>query len=80
MSHETLTSVFGWMTVLNFGVLIFGTLILTGMRQTMIRIHSSMLDLEEADLTRVYVNWMSNYKVLALVFCLTPYIALKLAA
>jgi len=80
MSYETLVAVFGWMTVLNFGLLILGTFVLTVMRQFVLGIHSRMLKLEEDDLNRAYVTWIANYKILVLVFCFTPYLALRLAA
>jgi hypothetical protein len=80
MTLETLTAVFGWMTVLNFGLLAISSLCLLAMRETIIKIHTRIMGMEEDDLNRAYLAWMSNHKLLTLVFCLVPYIALRFAA
>ena len=78
MTIETWTSFFGWMTVLNFGFLIATAIALTAFRPTVARIHHQITDLSEVDLNRAYFGYLSNYKVLALISSLVPYLALKL--
>ncbi|MEX0319942.1 MAG: DUF6868 family protein [Ruegeria sp.] len=79
MTHETLTAVFGWMTVLNLGLLIFSTLMVLVLQDWAVRIHGRMFQMEPADVRKAYFKYLANYKVLTLVFCLMPWLALKLA-
>ena len=79
-SLESLAAFFGWCTVLNYGLLIFMTLIVTAMRGTMISMHSRLFGVSEADLPRCYFKVLAHYQSLTLVFSLAPYVALKLMA
>ncbi len=78
MDIVSLTALFGWMTVLNFALLIISTLMLTLFRTPIIRIHSRLSGLEETALKPVYLYFLGFYKVLIIVFNLVPYLALKL--
>lgn len=78
MDIASLTSLFGWMTVINFALLIFSTLMLTMFRTSVIRIHTRVTGLEENALKRVYLYFLGFYKVLIILFNLVPYLALKL--
>lgn len=77
MTLDTLTTLFGWMTVINIGLLIFSTLMLTLCRQSVIRIHNSLTGLEAETLMPAYLYFLALYKVLIIVFNLAPYLALK---
>ena len=79
-SLESLAAFFGWCTVLNYGLLIFMTLIVTAMRGTMISMHSRFFGVSEADLPRCYFKVLAHYQSLILVFSFAPYVALKLMA
>ena len=79
MSQEMLTAVFGWMTVLNFAVLIVMTLALTLVQDSIAAIHARMFQMERAEVKKAYFRYLANYKLLTLIFCLMPWIALKLA-
>jgi hypothetical protein len=48
------------------------------MRGPIVRIHSRMLGLNEEALLGVYVTYLSQFKILVLVFNLSPYVALKI--
>lgn len=78
MSLENLTAFFGWMAALNIGYLIIATLALTIAKKWMLGIHSRLFQIEERDLLTAYFNWLANYKIVALVFSIVPYIALRL--
>ena len=80
MTLETLTAVFGWMTVLNFGFLALATILLLALRDWATRLHARLFALDEATVRDAYFSFLSRYKVLALVFSLMPYLALRLAA
>ncbi|MBD3633472.1 MAG: hypothetical protein HUJ23_01010 [Methylophaga sp.] len=78
MDIASLTALFGWMTVINFALLIFSTLMLTVFRTSVIRIHTRVTGLEENALKPVYLYFLGFYKVLIILFNLVPYLALKL--
>jgi hypothetical protein len=77
MDLETLTGLFGWSTILGFGLLAFMTAAMTGLRSVMVGIHQKMFRLDEADLDRAYFRYLAQFKVLVIVFGLLPYLALK---
>ncbi|MBE1285615.1 MAG: hypothetical protein GJ676_20050 [Rhodobacteraceae bacterium] len=78
MTIETLTTVFGWMTVLNFAMLAFMTVMVLALRDWATGLHARMFDMEPAAVHRSYFNYLALYKALTLIFCLMPYLALKL--
>jgi len=78
MEIASITALFGWMTVINFGLLIISTLMLTVFRNQIIRIHNRVTGLDAATLRPAYLYFLAFYKVLIIVFNLTPYLALKL--
>ncbi|WP_299984361.1 DUF6868 family protein [uncultured Ruegeria sp.] len=79
MTQEFLTTVFGWMTVLNIAVLLFSTIMVLALQDWIADVHGRMFQLEQADIKRAYFRYLANYKMLALIFCLIPWLALKLA-
>lgn len=78
MSVETFTTFFGWMAVINIGYLTLATLVMLGMRTRMAGVHQRMFGISEQELKLAYFNWIANYKIVALVFSVVPYIALRL--
>lgn len=79
MSQEFLTIVFGWMTVLNFALLVLSTLLIVTLQDWAAGIHARMFQMEPGDAKRAYFRYLANYKILTIVFCLMPWLALKLA-
>lgn len=79
MTITALTPFFGWMTILNFAFLIAATIALTGFRPAIAKIHNRLTGLDEKDLNRAYFGYLANYKIMAIVTSLVPYLALKLA-
>lgn len=79
MTQDFLTTVFGWMTVLNFAVLLVTTLMIVTLRDWIAGIHSRMFQMERAEVNRAYFRYLANYKILTIIFCLMPWLALKLA-
>jgi hypothetical protein len=78
ITQASLTSLFGWMTVINFALLIFSTLMLTVMRRWVIVIHNKVTGLSADSLKPAYLYFLAFYKILIIVFNLVPYLALKL--
>ena len=78
MTLETLTTLFGWMTVLNIGMLAITTLFVLAGREKFAAMHANMFGLDTGEVKKAYFAYLSNFKIVVLVFCLAPYIALKL--
>ncbi len=78
MNLETLTEFFGWMTLVNMGLLMFSTVILLLLRGVAIKMHSKMFSLDAKELNRAYFQYLGNFKILVIAFNLTPYIVLKI--
>lgn len=79
MDATALTHFFGWMTIINFLVLIVAAVALLGFRPAIVNIHRKLTGLDDRDLNRAYFAYLANYKIIALVTSLAPYLALKLA-
>ena len=73
-----LTELLGWASVINVGYLFLATIILMSMRGTVSSIHSKMFNIDEMELSSKYFDFLSNYKIVTLVFMVAPYIALKI--
>ena len=80
MDTATLTSVFGWMTLLNLGYLIIATICLTLCRSWVTGIHARMTNVPEENLAEHYFSFLANYKIAVLVLNLMPYLALRIVA
>ena len=79
MTQEFLTTVFGWMTVLNIALLAFTTLMIVTLQDWIAGVHGRMFQMERTEVKRAYFRYLANYKILTIVFCLMPWLGLKLA-
>lgn len=77
---ETIRVFLGWCTAINLCLMVLTSIILVGGRKAVAGIHARMLDLDERTLSAEYMRYMSQFKVLFLVFNLVPYIALRIVA
>ena len=78
MTQETLTAFFGWMTVLNFAFLTVSTLMIVALRDWMAGFHGRMFDMDPSEVRKAYFRYLAHYKVLTFIFCLMPWLALKM--
>ena len=78
MTISQLTELLGWAALLNIGYMLIATLGLILVRGTVSSIHSKMFDLGEKELRSKYFSFLSNYKIVTLVFVVSPYLALKI--
>ncbi|MCK0144007.1 DUF6868 family protein [Aliiroseovarius sp. F20344] len=78
MTIDQLTSFFGWMSVLSIAFLLVATIGLIVLRPVAVRLHSSLFSLSEDALNSAYFNYLANLKILTLIFCVAPWLALKL--
>lgn len=77
MNLHKLTQFFGWCTVINVAFLIFSSVTLVTFKTMIIKYHSKIVGVSVQELPALYFSFLANYKIATLVFCLTPYIALK---
>lgn len=75
---EAIRAILGWCTVINFGLLIVASIVISTMRGPMVRMHSRMFSLPEEDLSRAYFQYLAQYKIVVVVFNFVPYLALRI--
>jgi hypothetical protein len=75
---ETMREFFGWCLVINIGFLSLSTVLIVAIRGTAVRIHGKMFNLDEQSLSKAYLQYLSQYKVVTLAFSAVPYIALRI--
>ena len=80
MSLETVTTFFGWCTVINAGILLLSTVVLTAGRNWCSQIHANLFGVEASAVRIAYFQYLAQYKIAAITLSLTPYLALKLIA
>ncbi len=77
---DTLTTFIGWCTVINMGLLAVSTLAVITGQKTFSSIHARLFKLPASDLGGLYFSYIAGFKLLVIIFNLTPYIALRLMA
>lgn len=75
---ETMTEFLGWCSVINIALLILSSVFIIAIRGTALRFHSKMFKLDEETLSRLYFQYLGQFKIVAIVFSIVPYLALKL--
>ncbi|WP_412970838.1 DUF6868 family protein [Glaciecola sp. MF2-115] len=73
-----LTELLGWASVINIAYLLFVTIMLVIMGGTITSIHSKIFKIDEKKLKVKYFDFLSNYKVMSIIFTLVPYLSLKI--
>ncbi len=77
-SIETLTTFFGWCTVINLGLMAFGLAKLLVLRDWASGVHAKMFGFDEKQVRAAYFHYLANYKIAIVIFNLGPYVALKI--
>ena len=77
-SVEQLRKFFGWCTVINFVILMVAALSVLLMRDWMSELHGSMFALDQGDILEAYFAYLANFKIVAIVFSLVPYLSLRM--
>lgn len=78
MTIHAITEILGWVVIINIGILLFSTIMVVVMRETITGIHAQLFGLEQQDLGRAYFQYLAQYKIVILALNLAPYIALKI--
>ena len=58
-----LISFFGWCSLLNIGMLLLATLLLTSFRKSTKKIHSKLFNIPEVELNILYFKYLAYYKI-----------------
>lgn len=74
---SAITEFLGWATIINLGFLCITTISIVWMRDFIITTHSKLLNIKKESLPELYFNYLASYKSLALIFCVVPYLSLK---
>lgn len=68
----------GWCTVINIGILLIATIFLVLTRAPILKMHAKLFELNQADLSLSYFQFLGQYKLAIYVLNLAPYIALRI--
>ena len=77
-SLETLQAFFGWCTVINFGFMAVTTVMMMGCRGFVVKLHSRLFGLDEADINRTVYLFLAQYKIVWIAFCFVPWVAIQI--
>ena len=77
-SLETWTAFFGWLTIVNLAIYVFTAAGVTLTRGFVTRINSRLFGIDEASVARMSFQYVAAYKLLIIVFCFAPWVALKI--
>ena len=77
MTLEQLTALFGWMTAINMGIMALSSLLLMALKGTLGKYHGRLFGIGPEEVASAAYNYLGRFKVLIIVFNLTPYIALR---
>lgn len=80
MTLAQVTSVFGWMTVINIVIYMLAAAFIIFGRNWLVELQSRMMGVPVEDWPRLYVDYLSRYKIALLMFNVVPYIALLLVS
>jgi len=75
---DTLTTFFGWCTLINVGIYSFTVGALMVFRRRALRINARIFAISEDEVARITFLYVGAYKLAITVFCFVPWLALKL--
>ena len=79
MDLITFRTVLGWCFALNFGVLLIWFLFFTLAHDFMYRMHLKLFTMQVETFDAIHYAGLAFYKILIIVFIITPYVALYFA-
>ena len=78
MNLDQLTELFKWMTIINICILVSSSVLIMLLKKIMYKMHGKLFGIKESNVALVAYEYLGMYKVLVLVFNITPYISLLL--
>lgn len=77
---QTITTFFGWCSVINLGIYLLTVLALMGFREPVKNIHVRLSAVSIEKLDELYFNYLGSFKMAIIILNIAPYTALKLMA
>ena len=77
-SSVELTSLLGWCSVINTGLLIFSAVMLMLFKTFVINTHSRLMGVSAEDLPGYYFEYLGRFKLLVIVFNIVRWVSLKI--
>ncbi len=78
MDMEQVTAVFGWMLLINLAVYTLAAVFIVFARDWTARLEARITGVPEKEWPRLFIDYLSRYKVAIMVFNLAPYVALRI--
>lgn len=78
LTIDNLTTLLGWASLINIGILMLTTVAMILMRRRITELHSRLFQLERSGLPRIYFQYLAQYKIAIMVLNIAPYLALKI--
>lgn len=60
---NNLTTFFGWCSIINLGILLFSTIILSAFKKPISKIHSKVFGINQDDIPLIYFQYLGSYKI-----------------
>lgn len=80
MTLAQVTSVFGWMTLINIVIYLLAAAFIVFGRNWLVDLQSRLMGVPAEEWPRLYTDYLSRYKIALLVFNVVPYIALLIVS
>lgn len=78
MDIEQVTAVFGWMLVINVGLYALAAVFIIFARDWVSNLEARITGVPAEEWPRIFVTYLSQYKIAIIVFNLAPYVALRI--
>ena len=79
MTLEQMTTFLAWNSLINIAFLIAAAFFLAVFLHPISGLHSKLFGVNRADLPPIYFKFLAGYELLTLIFCVVPYLVLRLA-
>lgn len=80
MTVEMLRAFFGWCTLLNWALMFIAFFFMTLLRGWTTRMHAKMFGIPEEEVSKAIYRMMIGYKTAVFLFCMVPYLVLRIIA
>jgi hypothetical protein len=77
MNLDDAMTFFGWLSAINLIYLGLATFAIVVFKAQMLAIHNRLFGLNATALSTSYFKFLANYKIMTLIFCVAPYLALR---
>ncbi len=75
---EMLQELFFWMSIINFGLLIFYSIVIVMFQDLIYKVHSKYFKMKKEKMSSILYKVLAFYKIATIAFNLVPYIALRI--